>query len=175
MKFLKILLIFIAVIMAILFIGGMFLPNTYSVTRSRVINAPQNIVFNNVADFNNFLKWNPWTKMEPSAKVTITGTPAQPGHLWEWNGKETGNGKMQITSVNPYQSIDYKLTFIKPFESEAHNQFSFTPVLGGTKVIWTMDGKGNGIFEKWMFLNMDNMMDKDFTNGLNSLKELSEN
>jgi hypothetical protein len=77
------------------------LPKTYSVSRSTIINAPDSVVYKNIADFNEFYKWNPWAKMEPSAKTKISGTIAQPGHLYEWAGKETGEGYMKIVEVKP--------------------------------------------------------------------------
>lgn len=52
------------VLAAIFFIGGIFLPKTYSVSRSIVVNAPDSVIYKNIADFNNFLigthgtKWN---------------------------------------------------------------------------------------------------------------------
>ncbi|MBC7913972.1 MAG: transcription activator effector-binding protein, partial [Pyrinomonadaceae bacterium] len=73
MKILKVILIIVAVLAAVFLIGGMFLPKIYSVTRTTVINAPDSVVYKNVSDFNRFLQWNPWYKMEPSAKTEITG------------------------------------------------------------------------------------------------------
>jgi hypothetical protein len=177
MKALRILLIIVVAIAAIFFIGGLFLPKTYSVSRSKIIKAPESVVFSNVANFNNFLKWNPWTKMEPSAKVEITGTPAKPGHLWKWKGEETGQGQMEITNVYPNSKVDFLLTFTAPFQSIAKNSFNFEPEGNPDeiKVTWSMNGNSNSIMERWMYLNMDNMIGKDFESGLENLKQLSEN
>ncbi len=174
MKLLKILGGIVIVLALVFFLGGLLLPKTYSISRTTVINAPDSTVFNNVADFNNFLKWNPWTKMEPSAKVVITGTPSQTGHLWQWAGKETGKGQMEIVGVQPNSEINYKLTFTEPMQSVANCNFNFKPVDEGTQVTWSMNGEATNMMERWFFLNMDNMMDKDFTNGLGNLKQLSE-
>lgn len=174
MKALRIILGIVLVCVAIFFIGGMFLPKTYSISRSTVINATDSTVYMNVADFNNFLKWNPWTKHEPSAKVIISGTPAQPGHLWVWVGKETGEGQMEIQEANPYSLVAYELTFKEPFQSSAHTTFTFEKTTEGTRVVWGMSGIAKSISDRWKGLIMDQMMDKDFNNGLQSLKALSE-
>ena len=174
MKAVRIIVSILVILAAIFFIGGMLLPKTYSISRSVVINARDSTVYMNVADFNNFLKWNPWTKMEPSAKVTISGIPAQTGHLWEWVGDETGQGQMEIKEVTPYSLVAYTLTFKEPFQSSANTKFTFTPEGAGTKVTWAMSGESKSAGDRWMGLTMDMMMDKDFTNGLQSLKELSE-
>lgn len=174
MKALKIILIIIGVLAAIFLIGSLFLPKTYDVSRSIVINAPESTVYNNVADFNNFLKWNPWYKMEPTAKVEVSGSAAQPGHLYKWEGKDTGTGQMLIKSTEPPKTVDIELKFIKPFESNAETQFQLDPTEQGTKVTWRMSGENKSMIQKWMGLTMDNMIGKDFESGLQSLKQLSE-
>jgi hypothetical protein len=175
MKFLKVLGIIVVVLAVIFFVGGLFLPNTYSVSRSIVINAPDSVVYRNIADFNEFYKWNPWAKMEPTAKTKITGPIAQPEHLYEWQGKETGAGYMKIKNLEPNKMIDIELKFIEPFESLADTRFDITPEGTANKVSWTMSGDQNMI-SKWMcvFVSMDSMIGKDFEDGLNFLKEKSE-
>lgn len=162
------------ILIAIFFIGGMLLPKTYSIHRATVIKASDSVVYMNVANFNNFLKWNPWTKMEPSAKVSISGDVAQPGHLWQWEGEETGTGEMELKNAHPYSLLDFELRFTAPFESTAQTNFKFDQTTDGINVTWTMSGESNTNMERWMGLFMDKMMDKDFTEGLQSLKELSE-
>ena len=174
MKILRILVVIVVVIAAIFFIGAMFLPNSYTISRSQLINAPDSVVYNNVTNFNNFLKWNPWSRMEPSASVEVTGTAGKPGHLYKWQGEKLGQGFMQIKEVQPYSATDFLLVFEEPFRSEAQCHFDFEETSGGTKVTWSMSGESNSAMDKWMYLNMDNMMDKDFVSGLKNLKELSE-
>ena len=175
MKILKVLGIIIVVLALIIVVGGLFLPKTYSVSRSTTIKASDSIVYNNIADFNEFYKWNPWAKMEPTATTKISGTVAQVGHLYEWVGKETGEGYMKIKEIKPNSFVDIELKFIKPFESLADTRFDISTETDGTKVTWTMSGENN-IISKWMcvFVSMDKMIGKDFESGLQSLKEKSE-
>jgi len=176
MKVLKVILGIIAVLAVIIIVGGIFLPKTYSVSRSTLINAPDSVVYRNIADFNEFYKWNPWAKMEPTAKVSFTGTAATPGHQYNWKGKETGSGYMKITSLNANQNVNIDLMFIEPFESLADTKFEIKPEGSTAKVTWTMSGENN-IISKWMCLfmgGMDKMIGKDFESGLASLKEKSE-
>ncbi len=176
MKFLKVLGIIILALAVIIIVGSFFLPKTYTVTRTAVIKAPDSTIYKNIADFNEFLKWNPWAKMEPTAKTTISGPIAQPNHLYEWVGKETGSGQMKILKVIPNGLVDIELKFIKPFESVANTKFNIVPADGGYEVIWTMSGDNDGILSKWMcvLMNMDKMVGNDFESGLASLKEKSE-
>ena len=169
-------MVVVIVLIAIIFIGGLFLPKSYSVSRSIDIAAKDSVVYKNIANFDNFLTWNPWSKMEPTAKTTISGTPEQPEHLYQWVGKETGEGQMKIVSVKPFEQVKMELKFIKPFESLANTQFDISKTSDSTsKVTWTMGGENN-IISKWMcvFVSMDKMIGKDFEDGLKSLKEKSE-
>ena len=174
MRALKIILIVVVILIAIFFIGGFVLPKSYSVTRTTLIHAPDSVVFGNIADLNNFLKWNPWIKMEPSAKVEITGPIAQPGHMYTWNGDKTGRGQMRITNLSRYSLVEMELKFIEPFENLAHTQFLLEPESTGTKVSWVMSGQNNSTAEKWMSLIMEGSLASDFETGLQLLKELSE-
>jgi hypothetical protein len=174
MKILKIILVTVISLAALFFIVGLFLPKTYHVERSIVVNAPDSVVYNNISDFNKFLKWNPWSKMEPSAKVDISGPASQPGHLYKWEGKETGTGQMKIKNVEPSKLVDIELTFLKPFESTADTKFQLEPNAQGTKVTWIMQGNNKSVIEKWMGLSMDSMIGKDFEDGLQNLKTFSE-
>lgn len=174
MKFLKVLLGIIIALIAIFFIVGIFLPKTYSLTRSIVINAPDSVVYKNVADYNNFMKWNPWYKMEPAAKINITGTPGTVGHLYEWDGEKTGQGQMMITSLEPYKVVNEELKFIKPMEGLSDIKFAIEPAAGGVKVDWVMSGENKSTLDRWMGLCMGMMMGKDFDNGLKDLKAMSE-
>lgn len=174
MKLLKIIGGIIVGLLLIFFIGGLFLPKTYSVNRTTVINAPDSVIYKNIADFNEFLKWNPWAKMEPTAKTTISGPVAQPEHLYQWEGKETGSGQMKITGVEANKMVNIELKFIKPFESIANTNFEIVKDGNGNKVIWTISGESKGTMDKWMGLCMDGMIGKDFEAGLKFLKEKSE-
>lgn len=56
MKFSKVFGIIIVSITIIILVGEMFLPKTYSVSRTTTINAPDSLIYENIADFNEFLK-----------------------------------------------------------------------------------------------------------------------
>ncbi|MFC3559670.1 SRPBCC family protein [Pedobacter jamesrossensis] len=177
MKFLRIFIGIIVVLAIIIFVGGLLLPKTYSVNRTTIINASDSVIYKNIVDFNEFYKWNPWAKMEPTAKTTFSGTVGQPGHTYAWVGKETGSGEMKILKVEPLKQVDIDLFFKEPFESHADTKFDITPEAGGNKVTWTMSGENN-IISKWMCLvmgGMDKMIGKDFESGLANLKQKSEN
>lgn len=163
------------ILIAIILIGGLFLPKTFSVSRSTNITASDTVVYKNIADFNNFLQWNAWSKMDPKAKVDISGTPEQVGHTYHWTGEESGEGEMLLSEVTPYSVVKMDMKFIKPWESSSNVGFNLAKEGANTNVTWTMQGEHN-IISKWMcvFMDMDKMIGKDFEAGLKSLKEMSE-
>ncbi|RZK42044.1 MAG: polyketide cyclase [Pedobacter sp.] len=175
MKALKVIGLIILALAIIIVVGGLFLPKTYSVSRSTNINATDSVIYNNIANFNEFYKWNPWAKMEPNAKTTVTGAIGEPGHVYAWEGDKTGSGQMKITEVTPNKMVDIELKFLKPFESIADTRFDIKSEGNGNLVTWTMSGENN-LISKWMclFVSMDSMIGKDFEDGLKFLKEKSE-
>lgn len=175
MKALKVIALIIGILSILIVVVSFFLPKTYSVNRTTLVKAPDSVIYKNIADFNEFAQWNPWSKMEPSAKITISGPIAQPQHLYQWIGDKTGSGQMKITAVVPNKMVDMELKFIKPFESLANINFQIQQQgEGGILVVWTMYGENKGIMDKWMSLMMDKMIGKDFEDGLRFLKEKSE-
>ncbi len=174
MKVLKILLMAVGVLVALFFLVAAFLPASYAVERSIEINKAPEVVFEQVADFNNYLKWNPWSKTEPIAKNTITGTQKEPGASWMWEGDTVGAGSLTIEKIEPNKAIQSKLKFIKPFESEASDSWTFEPAANGTKVTWHNTGELAYPMMRYFGLGMEGMLGPQFEQGLQSLKELSE-
>jgi hypothetical protein len=82
---------------------------------------------------------------------------------------------MEIAESVPSSKIALKLDFLKPFE--AHNSVEFTLEAKGdaTNVTWAMQGP-TPYFAKiiHVFINMDNMVGKDFETGLANLKAAAE-
>lgn len=94
-------------------------------------------------------------------------------HSWEGN-KEVGKGKQEVTAVTD-NSVDMKLTMLKPMESQMDVNFALGDTSGGTKVTWTMNGKMPYPFNAFsLFMNMDKMIGKDFETSLAGLKTMAE-
>jgi hypothetical protein len=171
---LKKLLYLIVGIVVLLLLVAAFLPGTYSVERSIEIAAPPEIVYGQVADYNNWLKWSPWPKMEPSAKHTVSGTPGTVGMSWWWEGEQVGVGGMTLVEVEENRSIHSKLTFKEPMNSEADDYMLLEPTETGTRVTWRNTGGLPYPVGRFFGLGLEGMLGPQFEDGLASLKALCE-
>jgi carbon monoxide dehydrogenase subunit G len=151
-------------------------PDTMRIERKGTTAAAPATVYAILNDFHRFHEWSPWQKLDPDMKVDISGALAGTGSSYHWSGNaEAGEGRMTITDSQPDTRITMDLEFIKPFEAKNTAEFMLAPAGSGTEVTWVMSGKNN-MMSKVMsvFMNMDAMVGKDFTEGLSNLARVAE-
>lgn len=140
-----------------------------NISRSIEIMAPADKIHNTLNNFNHWAHWSPWLICEPDAKVTV----AEDNKFQEWEGVRIGSGNMKVIKEEENKSIDYELTFLKPWKSNAKTRFEFTHEGDSIKVVWSMDSS-----LPWFMFWMKNMMQAfigmDYERGLNMLKEYVE-
>jgi len=162
-------------LIALLLILAMTQPDTFELRRSASIKAPPERVFGYLHDFRQWGAWSPWEKIDADLKRGYGGASYGPGAIYEWEGKKSGKGRMEILNASPREGVKIKLDFIKPFK--AHNITDFKLMAQGeeTQIDWIMTGK-NPFMSKLMgvFINFDKMVGKDFEKGLASLKVAAE-
>ena len=113
-------------------------PNSYSVTRTRTIDAPQAVVYNNVIDFKNWEDWSSWVEKDPEIEITLPQQTKGVGGSYSWED-EDGVGTMKTVGANPYSSIKQKMKFAD--YPSADVTWSFEPTDdGSTEVTWTIAG-----------------------------------
>jgi uncharacterized protein YndB with AHSA1/START domain len=168
-----ILFIILAIIAFILIVAAV-LPGKYLIEKSIVINRPAAEVYNKVANLNHYSEWNPWQKQDPAAISTISGEPAHVGHKYHWNGKKVGEGHLTVRSTVPGKAINFDLQFIKPFKSQAIDAWDFTDTTDGTKTVWRNSGELPFPVARLMGPYLNKQLNKQFEEGLKSLKELCE-
>jgi effector-binding domain-containing protein len=180
MKFLKTAGLVIAGLLFLLVLISFFLPGSYHVERSIVINADASVPFALAKDFKEWDKWSPWHEIDPAMKKTYSEIQGEVGSYYTWDSENpnAGKGKVTITGITNNQIIENKLEFDGMGVSTA--KYVFEPVDGGTKVIWSLEGNGEGmpwlwkIPSKYFNLMMDGMVGKEYEKGLQKLKEISE-
>ena len=151
-------------------------PDTFHIERSTVIAAPPAAVFPYVNNHKNFVQWSPWEKRDPNQKATFSGPDDGVGAKYHWVGNDdVGEGEMTITESKPNEMVKSDLHFIKPFESKSTITYTLVPEGEGTKVTWGMDGTNDFAGKMFgVFMDMEQMLGKDFDEGLASLKRVVE-
>jgi uncharacterized protein YndB with AHSA1/START domain len=170
----------VAVILAIAIAAILVLaatkPNTLRVQRAIDIKAPAEKIFPLISDFHQWRSWSPYETKDPAMKRTYSGTDSGKGAAYAWDGnKNVGSGRMEILETSAPQKIVIKLDFFTPFEGHNTAEFTMLPQGNGTHVTWVMYGPANFMSRLiQVFMNLDNMIGKDFEAGLANLKKLTE-
>ncbi len=109
-------------------------------------------------------------------KRTRSGAPKGKGAIYAWDGnKDVGKGSMEIADTTPPSKVMIDLNFEKPFEGQNKVTFSIEPKGDAVNVTWHMQGKCPFIAKViGVFIDMDDMVGKDFAAGLAALKAVAE-
>ena len=166
----------IAVVIAIVLILAMTKPHTFRVERAATIKAPPERIFFLINDFHRWGSWSPWEGRDPAMKRTFEGAERGKGAVYAWNGnKNVGAGRMEILDTSVPSKIVIKLDFFKPFEGHNTAEFTMLPQGDATNVTWTMHGPAVFMSKVMqVFMNLDNMIGRDFEVGLANLKKITE-
>jgi effector-binding domain-containing protein len=175
MKALKFLAKAIAVLGLLYLILCSFGPQNMNVSKSVMIGASPESVFEEVADFQKNNSWSPWYKKDMGMKQQITGAPAQAGHKQEWESTEVGSGSQEITECIPPRSIKTVLKF-KDWDGQSSASWSFEPMGDSTKTVWSMEGSDFPFFARGLMLlmGMRSQLEEEYTEGLKGLKQVVE-
>jgi hypothetical protein len=181
MKILKIIGLVLLSLIVLVVIGLSAISPKAHMERSVVVAAPLAVVFQQVASFQKFNTWSPWTKMDPIAKQTIEGPPVGVGAKMSWDGPETGKGSQWTVEYEENKRVKNAMAF-EGMEGAIFAEFILEEVPKGTKIVWTYDGdvSETGFTNKMMtkmfyaFI-LESMLGKQYEDGLNDLKKLAEN
>lgn len=175
-KILKIIGVIILLAVAFVLIAGVFVPKTYHLEKDITINAPRDKVWGHVNSLQQLEKWSPWGEKDLAMKVTHEGQEGAVGSVYKWDGnKNVGEGSQTLTKLQQPDKVETHLHFIKPMEGEADAFIHLAEAGNGTKVTWGFDTKYSYPMNKMqLFVDMDEMMGKEYNAGLNKLKQICE-
>lgn len=145
----------------------------YDVRRSISVDAPEDRVFDAVADFGSWTSWSPWLGIDPRAEVTVSDPPNSVGSLYRWNGELVGEGELEHVHLDRPHRIEDQLRFVKPFRATCDVRFEMVTQGDATLTIWHMEGTLPW-FLFWMRSNMETLIGSDYERGLTMLKEYVE-
>lgn len=178
MKTFKFIGVLVGGIVALALIIPAFTKKDYRVEKSITIEKPKGEVFGYTKLLKNQDNFSVWATMDPDRKKTYRGVDGTVGFVSAWNSKkdDVGTGEQEIKKIDEGNRIDYELRFIKPFEATSPAYMTFASgVDGKTKVSWGMSGHmGYPMNLMLLFMNMEEMIGKDFETGLTNLKNILE-
>jgi uncharacterized protein YndB with AHSA1/START domain len=166
----------LAIAIAVILILAATKPDTFSVRRATTVKAPPEKLFPLINDFHQWGGWSPYETKDPAMKRTYNGAASGQGAVYAWDGnKNVGSGRMEILDASAPSKIQIKLDFFTPFEGHNTAEFTMLPQGDGTILTWLMYGPATFMAKiMHVFMNIDNMVGKDFEIGLANLKRLTE-
>lgn len=178
MKYIKLTLKIILILIAIPLIIAIFTKKEYGVEREIIINKPKQEVFDYIKLLKNQDNYSKWNMIDPDIKKTYQGTDGTVGFIsrWESYKEEIGSGEQEIVKIVEGERIDFELRFIKPFES-TEPAYMTTEYIGKhqTKVVWGFNGHMNYPMNLMLlFIDMEKMIGNDLEIGLSNLKKILE-
>ncbi|CAN5324886.1 SRPBCC family protein [soil metagenome] len=155
-----------------------FTKKKYDVERDVTINKPKSEIFNYIKYLKNQENFSVWSAMDPNMKKEFKGTDGTVGFVsaWDSDNKNVGKGEQEIKNIIEGERIDYELRFLKPWKA-IHPAYLITEEVSSdkTRVKWGFHGRMNFPMNLMLlFMNMEEMIGKDFQTGLNNLKNIME-
>lgn len=158
-------------LVAVLVIGGFFLPRETVIERERVIDQPRELVFQVLADLRHFQQWSPWFDHIPEADIRTEGIPGGIGSALVWSDERSGtSGRMWIVALSALERIDLDLEL---GDNEAEVHFSLAEsAASGYRVAWGMRVEVGmlDLVGRYAGLLLPRLVGRDFDQGLERLE-----
>ena len=165
-------LIVLAVVVVGIIILSRFQANTYSVERTGIIAAPPSVVYAQIIDFHNWVKFDPCIEQDSNTAFTYQGPANGVGAMYTWESKTIGTGNMTIAEVTPNEEVKMDQHTLKPWDSKSKTAFKMAPHGNGTKLTWSMTGEHNFISKVMcVFTSMDKMIGGQYERGLERMNQ----
>ncbi len=174
-RFFRLVGVIILIVAAIAIMVIVFLPSTAYMERSLHVNAPPEIIYQELVSFRNFKKRSPWAINNPNAIYTVYGpeTGVGAGIRWENGNEDFQSGSIEIIDMLENQYVVNKMEF-SGYGSGPQSKWMLHPSDSGTLVTWAYDEKEIKGFNKVFMLGIDGFLGGIYEQGLNLLKERVE-
>ncbi|MFN5911142.1 MAG: SRPBCC family protein [Bacteroidota bacterium] len=172
--------IFLIILIILLILATMITAVGYAMSpkinfsESIVIHKSADEIYKYIADFEEFVKWSPWSEKDPEMVQNFEGECMSFGHKYIWKGNsKVGTGSMEITHLEVNRKVDILLNFGNRGNSQT--SFILHPDNGTTRVEWVFDTDlGKSPASRLFGPLMRKFIRKDFQHGLQNLKRLNE-
>lgn len=173
MKLLKLVGLFLGGMFLLTVVIGLLLPSQYHVERSLVMDAPIEIIFEQVNNLEKNKNWSPWNEADPTMVVTYGEKKSGVGAFYSWTSKKSGAGTLTILESEPPVRIKSKLEF--EGQGISFNEWFFEETEQGVNVTESFYGDmGYNIIQRYFGLFIDSFIGPFFDRGLANLKKIAE-
>ena len=173
MRALKIILFVILGLVGVFLILALVAPKEFTTTRSIVIDAPPELVFNTVNDLSSWDSWSPWKEADPTIQSTMGEITVGKGATSSWVSENSGNGKMTITESHPNENLDVVIEF--EGMGQADSDWDIKAAEGGAEASWSFHTEFPfPINAMMLFQDFEGNIHKDYDRGLELLKGVVE-
>lgn len=156
-----------AVVLLGLAVTLFFLPARAEVSRSAIVPASPEVIYELLSTSAGFDRINPFRNRDAALAVAFSGPPSGVGASFLWSGKE-GSGRQTISAVKPNEEVVMQLDLGQmgaPVQT-----LRLLPVAGGTQVTWSLEAEfGSNPLAKVFGLVMDGMLGGTYEQGLANL------
>lgn len=149
---------------------------TFEVEREAVIAAPPGVLFELVADFQQWERWSPWARVDLQMKKEFEGAPATVGHVCRWSGRgQVGTGSTTVSAVDAPRRVEIRLEWSRPLTLEGDIVFTFDPTQAGTRVHWGIRGQKGFLARAYSLVaDLEGQLGRQFEEGLAAIRTASE-
>lgn len=142
MKILKFIVLFVLVLIVA---GALYLASidgSYDVARSRIIQAPASVVYNDLNEYRNWKEWGPWYEQDSTIVVSYSDQTSGEGAAYSWTSEKDGSGEMKTISLTENKRLDQMIIFKTPFGDMMSDVYwIFEEKDNGTEVTWGIKGE----------------------------------
>lgn len=170
------------VLMIVVVVAGMFLtyvalkPGGCNISREIVVKASPEVLFPYINNSKKMNDWMPWKDSDPGVQMQYSGPEEGVGSKSSWDSPgKMGVGNAVVIESTPNKSVKTQLTYTKPMQMSQLAVVTLSPVDGGTRVKWSVDGHDGFMFRLMgVIINVEKTVGGEFEKGLLKLKSQVE-
>lgn len=168
----KLLLKVLLVLIAVFFVGGVFLPAKTRVERHIEIARPANFIYQFFNGFKRYNEWSPYVAKDPATQYQYSGPETGVGAKMAWQSKILGDGSQTVVEAKENELIVTDLVFTG---GSGKAFYQLQPQGDKTSVSWAFESDAGTSFltsipGRWMNLLTEHFVAPDYEAGLANLK-----
>ncbi|MCA0933515.1 effector binding domain-containing protein [Lutimonas saemankumensis] len=166
MKFLKNIILLLLVVFIIAAVYLATLDGSYEVSRTRLIKADQEVVFNDLNDYRNWKDWGPWYEQDSTIRVQYADNTIGEGGAYTWTSEVEGGGSIKTVEVVKPEQIKQEIIFETPFgDMKSDIYWNLNKQGLDTELTWGMKGE-LPFFSRFMASGMEDQLGPMLERGL---------